>query len=52
MNGGAAVCRKAGFELCGETEFELCGETEFEFPKGRLMRSNDWRLDLTGAGRR
>ncbi|MGI5145854.1 GNAT family N-acetyltransferase [Plantactinospora sp. CA-294935] len=34
-----AVCRKAGFELLGETEFE--------FPKGRLMRSNDWRLDLT-----
>ncbi|MEO3928000.1 GNAT family N-acetyltransferase [Micromonosporaceae bacterium B7E4] len=36
-----AVCRKAGFELLGETEFE--------FPKGRLMRSNDWRLDLTGT---
>ncbi|MFY1689650.1 GNAT family N-acetyltransferase [Plantactinospora sp. WMMB782] len=35
-----AVCRKAGFELLGETDFE--------FPKGRLMRSNDWRLDLTG----
>ncbi|GIG85495.1 GNAT family N-acetyltransferase [Plantactinospora endophytica] len=35
-----AVCRKAGFALLGETEFE--------FPKGRLMRSNDWRLDLTG----
>ncbi|GAA3738785.1 GNAT family N-acetyltransferase [Plantactinospora mayteni] len=36
-----AVCRKAGFELLGETEFE--------FPKGRPMRSNDWRLDLTGT---
>ncbi|AVT30043.1 MULTISPECIES: GNAT family N-acetyltransferase [unclassified Plantactinospora] len=34
-----AVCRKAGFEFRGETDFE--------FPKGRLMRSNDWRLDLT-----
>jgi len=34
-----AVCRKAGFELLGETEFE--------YPPGHLMRSNDWRLDLT-----
>ncbi|WP_422771985.1 GNAT family N-acetyltransferase [Plantactinospora sp. WMMC1484] len=34
-----AVCRKAGFELLGETGFE--------FPKGRPMRANDWRLDLT-----
>jgi RimJ/RimL family protein N-acetyltransferase len=36
-----AVCRKAGFQLLGETDFE--------FPPGRLMRSNDWRLDLTGT---
>ena len=34
-----AVCRKAGFTLLGETEFE--------FPPGRMMRSNDWRIDLT-----
>ncbi|MYU52181.1 GNAT family N-acetyltransferase [Streptomyces sp. SID7805] len=34
-----AVCRKAGFELMGECEFE--------YPKGRPMRSHDWRLDLT-----
>jgi RimJ/RimL family protein N-acetyltransferase len=33
------VCRKAGFELMGECEFE--------YPKGCLMRSHDWRLDLT-----
>jgi RimJ/RimL family protein N-acetyltransferase len=37
-----AVCRRAGFELLGETEFE--------FPRGRLMRSHDWRLDLTAGG--
>jgi RimJ/RimL family protein N-acetyltransferase len=37
-----AVCRRAGFELLGETEFE--------FPRGHLMRSNDWRLDLTASG--
>ncbi|PZG00840.1 GNAT family N-acetyltransferase [Micromonospora deserti] len=35
-----AVCRKTGFTLLGETEFE--------YPPGHLMRSNDWRLDLTG----
>ena len=34
-----AVCRKAGFTLLGETEFE--------YPPGHLMRSNDWRIDLT-----
>lgn len=34
-----AVCRKAGFTLLGETEFE--------YPPGSLMRSNDWRTDLT-----
>jgi RimJ/RimL family protein N-acetyltransferase len=33
-----AVCRKAGFELVGALEFE--------YPKGHLMRCNDWRLDL------
>ncbi|MGN9808213.1 GNAT family N-acetyltransferase [Micromonospora sp. BQ11] len=36
-----AVCRKAGFTLLGPTEFE--------YPPGRIMHSNDWRLDLTGA---
>jgi len=34
-----AICRKAGFELLGEVEFE--------FPPGNLMRSNDWRYDLS-----
>ncbi|MFG1655417.1 GNAT family N-acetyltransferase [Micromonospora chersina] len=37
-----AVCRKAGFTLLGETEFE--------YPPGHLMRSNDWRIELTGKG--
>lgn len=30
-----AICRKAGFTLLGACEFE--------FPKGNLMRCNDWR---------
>jgi RimJ/RimL family protein N-acetyltransferase len=33
-----AICRKLGFELLGDIEFE--------YPKGRLMRCNDWRLEL------
>jgi RimJ/RimL family protein N-acetyltransferase len=32
------VCRRAGFRLVGEIEGE--------YPKGRIMRVNDWRLDL------
>ena len=35
-----AICRKAGFTLIGPCEFE--------YPKGHLMRVNDWRLDLAG----
>ncbi|MGW3013414.1 GNAT family N-acetyltransferase [Streptomyces sp. NPDC001219] len=34
-----AVCRKAGFALVGERPFE--------YPKGCVMRSNEWRLALT-----
>ena len=33
-----AICRKLGFTLLGPCEFE--------YPKGSLMRCNDWRLDL------
>ena len=32
------ICRKLGFELLGDIEFE--------YPKGSLMRCNDWRFDL------
>ncbi|HEY0448945.1 GNAT family N-acetyltransferase [Actinophytocola sp.] len=35
------VCRKAGFTLLGEADFE--------FPKGTLIRCNDWRRDLRVA---
>jgi RimJ/RimL family protein N-acetyltransferase len=34
-----AICRKLGFELVEEA-------IEFEYPKGQLMRCNDWRLGL------
>jgi RimJ/RimL family protein N-acetyltransferase len=33
-----AICRKVGFELMGDYEFE--------YPKGNIMRCNDWRYDL------
>jgi RimJ/RimL family protein N-acetyltransferase len=33
-----AVCRRLGFTLLGETDYE--------YPKGHVMRCNDWRLDL------
>ena len=36
-----AVCRKVGFSLIGECEVE--------YPAGRMMRANDWVLDLAGA---
>jgi RimJ/RimL family protein N-acetyltransferase len=34
-----AICRKLSFELVEEA-------IELEYPKGHLMRCNDWRLDL------
>ena len=37
-----AICRKVGF-----TFVEEC---EFEYPKGSVMRCNDWRLDLFADG--
>jgi len=33
------ICRKLGFELLGEADFE--------YPKGSVMRCNDWRYRLT-----
>ncbi|WP_034094323.1 GNAT family N-acetyltransferase [Streptacidiphilus albus] len=38
--------------LCGRLGFTLLGPCDFEYPagSGTLMRSNDWRLDLTGPG--
>jgi RimJ/RimL family protein N-acetyltransferase len=37
-----AICRRLGFTLLGEYDFE--------YPPGRLMRCNDWRLDLFAGG--
>jgi RimJ/RimL family protein N-acetyltransferase len=32
--------------ICGSIGFVFQGEVEFEYPKGSLMRCNDWRFDL------
>lgn len=34
-----AICRKTGFELQGEEDVE--------YPKGHIMRCNDWRKDVS-----
>ncbi|MBO4209844.1 GNAT family N-acetyltransferase [Micromonospora echinofusca] len=44
-----SVDNPASNAVCRRTGFELVGETDFEFPKGRLMRSHDWRIDLTAG---
>ena len=35
--------------LCRALGFTCLGEVEVEYPKGSLMRSNDWHLDLWPA---
>ncbi|HEY3726576.1 MAG TPA: GNAT family N-acetyltransferase [Solirubrobacteraceae bacterium] len=32
--------------ICAKLGFTLLGSREFEYPKGHLMSSNDWQLDL------
>jgi RimJ/RimL family protein N-acetyltransferase len=39
-----AICRRLGFSLLEELDFE--------YPKGHLMRCNDWRRDLLARERR
>ena len=33
--------------LCRKQPFANLGEVEFEYPRGNLLRCNDWRLDLS-----
>ncbi|RYJ20102.1 putative acetyltransferase [Streptomyces sp. L-9-10] len=42
-----SVDNRSSNALCRRVGFSLRGECEVEYPKGRLMRANDWRLDLT-----
>ncbi|PVE07872.1 N-acetyltransferase GCN5 [Streptomyces scopuliridis RB72] len=42
-----SVGNRSSNALCGRVGFSLRGPCEVEFPKGHLMRANDWRLDLT-----
>lgn len=41
-----SVSNPASNAVCRKARFTLLGETEFEFPKGHLMRCNDWRIAL------
>ena len=48
MHAFPSVDNSASNALCGRLGFELRGEVEVEYPKGSMMRSNDWCLDLCG----
>ena len=41
-----SVDNAASNAVCARAGFVNRGECDFEFPKGTMMRSNDWRLDL------
>ena len=42
-----SVGNAASNALCERLGFENRGGAEVEYPKGAMMRSNDWRMDLT-----
>jgi len=46
MHALPSVDNIASNALCRTLGFTLLGEVEVEYPVGRMMRSNDWRLDL------
>jgi RimJ/RimL family protein N-acetyltransferase len=50
MHAFPGVDNAASNALCSSLGFELLGEVQVEYPKGSMMASNDWRLDL-GAQR-
>ena len=41
-----SVSNDASNKVCANAGFLNLGECTFEYPKGRLMQSNDWRVDL------
>ena len=41
-----SVDNPASNAICGRVGFSLVGACDFEYPAGRMMRSNDWCLDL------
>lgn len=45
-----SVGNPASNALCERLGFEKRGEVEVEYPKGTMMRSNDWRIDLLADG--
>lgn len=47
MHAFPSVDNAASNALCRHLGFESLGEVEVEYPKGHMMRSVDWRLELT-----
>jgi len=41
-----SVVNAASNFICKKVGFVLLNQVDFEYPPGRLMRSNDWQLDL------
>lgn len=41
-----AVENEASNAICRKVGFVLLAECDFEYPPGRIMRANDWALDL------
>jgi RimJ/RimL family protein N-acetyltransferase len=50
MHAFPSVDNVASNNLCRRLGFELLGEADIEYPKGHMMRSNNWRLYLGAAG--
>jgi len=47
-----AIGNAASNALCRALGFASLGEVDVEYPKGSIMRSNDWRLDLRAGTER
>jgi RimJ/RimL family protein N-acetyltransferase len=43
-----SVANTGSNAVCGKAGFTLQGEVDFEYPPGQVMRSCDWRYDLSG----
>jgi len=42
-----SVDNPASNAICRKTGFTLVGPCEVEYPRGNLLQSNDWEIDLT-----
>jgi RimJ/RimL family protein N-acetyltransferase len=47
MHAYPSIGNTASNALCRKLGFTFVAECDFEYPRGSIMRCNDWRLDLT-----